>query len=460
MQKDEIFKQIANATVINGNLGLFIGAGFSKAVFDDETKELVHSDISAQPLSWLQLLEKTCDDLSINFDSINTKCKSYPEIASEIRKKIIEEKHISYNKADFLLKETICKLVSWYPNKDQRSLFGQEIKSLSPNWIITTNYDLVIEGLLPDSAKSIKPNEIFSCKKDLIPIYHMHGIKTDPDSIIITNEDYIKLFRPDEYRQQRLPFLFMESTTLAIGYGIGDANVLTALDWKQNVYKSEQSLKERNFIQLAHSTTPKDPYDINGITVIETESILNTLREINEYVKKKSQQKKEYDKQIKDFIDYYANLSESGIDSFIDDDTKKDHFFTSINNAFDKVSSFGCVFLSRVIEQCWKRCAPDGAFEEYAKMLKILIFCMNKIDFSNLAPALFELIASTLNSLSYYIDISNINSFYSYSGKSKPAKILWDREKRTLPTTYIEELKNYANQRAFFSDHLKNILDF
>ena len=87
MQKDEIFNQIANATVINGNLGLFIGAGFSKAVFDDETKELVHSDISAQPLSWLQLLKKTCDDLSINFDSINTKCKSYPEIASEIRKK-------------------------------------------------------------------------------------------------------------------------------------------------------------------------------------------------------------------------------------------------------------------------------------------------------------------------------------------------------------------------------------
>ena len=460
MTKEEILNQIANATVITGNLGLFIGAGFSKAVFDDEIPELVHSNISAKPLSWFQLLEKTCLNLNIDFESINTKCKSYPEIATEIKNKIIDEKHISDVNAVNEIKKTICKLVSWYPNKDQRSLFGQEIKSLNPNWIITTNYDLVIEGLLPDLAKPIKPNGIFSCTKGSIPVYHMHGIKTDPDSIIITNEDYIKLFRPDEYRQQRLPFLFMESTTLTIGYGVGDANVLTALDWKQNVYKSENSSKEGSFIQLAYSQTPRDPYEINGITVIETASILNTLREINVFIEKKLQQKKEYEEQIKKFIDYYANLDESGIDDFIEDDTKKSLFFTSINNAFDKVSSFGCVFLSRVIEQCWKRCAPDGAFEEYAKMLKILIFCMNKIDFSNLAPALFELIASTLNSLSYYIDISNINSFYSYSGKSKPAKILWDKEKRTLPQTYIEELKNFANQRSNTSDHLKNILDF
>ena len=75
-----------------------------------------------------------------------------------------------------------------------------------------------------------------------------------------------------------------------------------------------------------------------------------------------------------------------------------------------------------------------------------------------MSPALFELIASTLNNLSYYINIKYPNSYSSYKGKSKPAKEMWDREKKKLPKKYIEELKNYANQRPYSASDLIDIL--
>ena len=461
LTKEEVFNQIAYASVMEGRLGLFIGAGFSMAVFDDETPDLVKSNISSKPLSWTALLEKVCTNLGVQFDQIKKEGVSCPEIASDICKKIAEKDGITQGEAQAKLKNTICKLVSWYPNKDQRNVFAKEIKNLNPSWIVTTNYDLVIEGLLPDKAKSIRPYEIISCSREQTPVYHMHGIKTDPNSIVITNEDYIKLFRPDEYRQHRLPFLFMESTTLAIGYGVGDTNVLTALDWKENVYQEKGMSTRGQFIQLAYTDHPKEtPYEINGIIVIETNSILNSLREINEYVDKKNKEKNAYDLIVENIVKYYESLDQDKIDEFIDNDEKKNPFVLSINNAPNRVSSLGCTLLSRVLDRCWQRCSRDGAFDEYAKLLHVLLYCMKNIQFENLSPALFELIASALGSLAYYVDIDDVSNINSYWGKSRPAKLLWDAEKDNIPSNYIDELKNYANGRTWPSDHLSKILDF
>jgi len=48
---------------------------------------------------------------------------------------------------------------------------------------------------------------------------------------IIVQEDYVGQFRPTEYRQIKMALMIKESTMLIIGYGLGDVNVLTALDW-------------------------------------------------------------------------------------------------------------------------------------------------------------------------------------------------------------------------------------
>jgi len=69
---------------------------------------------------------------------------------------------------------------------------------------------------------AIGPNEVPSVRKGRIPCYHLHGVRTAPQSLVVTEEDYVRLFRPADYRQTKLATLLKESVTLVLGYGLGD----------------------------------------------------------------------------------------------------------------------------------------------------------------------------------------------------------------------------------------------
>jgi hypothetical protein len=89
------------------------------------------------------------------------------------------------------------------------------------------------------------------------------------------------LFRPSEYRQVKLALTVRESTTVILGYGLGDVNVFTALDWSQNVFRLDKSRYPRDVIQIIKNENPaNDPYrDENGIMIVETESLSDFFEE-------------------------------------------------------------------------------------------------------------------------------------------------------------------------------------
>lgn len=212
-----------------GNLGAFIGAGFSKAVLNDDSNEIA--------LSWGELLEKASISLGVDYDGIWKTGVGYPEIASSVCKLHSEQVNCEYAHSLSLLKREIAALTSWYPDKEKRVKFSQYLECLSPSWVITTNYDMVIESLLTGKSIPLGPNDSLSAPTGVIPVFHLHGLRTNPEEIIILQEDYVALFRPIEYRQIKLALTIRESTTLLVGYGLGDVNVLTALDWSKNVFK-------------------------------------------------------------------------------------------------------------------------------------------------------------------------------------------------------------------------------
>ena len=123
-----------------GNLGAFIGAGFSKAVLNDDANEIA--------LSWGDLLEKASESIGVDYDKIWKTGVGYPEIASSICKLHSEGSKCEYAQSLSELKREIAALTSWYPDKEKRDKFSQYLECLSPSWIITTNYDMVIESLL------------------------------------------------------------------------------------------------------------------------------------------------------------------------------------------------------------------------------------------------------------------------------------------------------------------------
>jgi len=253
-----------SSSVIYGNLGLFIGAGFSKAVLDNPF------EIGA--LSWGELIEKSCDELSIDYININKVGISYPEIATSICEKYANDKSIPYEEAKSEFKRKVCELTNWYPNGQQRDIYSNYLTLMNPKWIITTNYDLVIESLLTGRSLSLSPQDYLISPKDVIPVYHLHGIRHKHDSIIITQEDYVKLFRPNEYRQIKLALTIKESTTLILGYGLGDVNVLSAVDWSKNIYSHStgSNLYPHQIIQVVRVDEPRNEtyIDKNDIIII------------------------------------------------------------------------------------------------------------------------------------------------------------------------------------------------
>lgn len=210
---------------------------------------------------------------------------SLPELATQICKKLSTNDGISYEEAKFIFKNKICGITNWLPSENEIKKFREIFDVLNPNWIVTTNYDLVIEAILTGKSKSLCPINYLSAPRGIIPIYHIHGTRLDPDAIIITQDDYIPLFRPNEYGQSKLSMTIRESTTLVLGYGLGDMNVLYALDWSKNIYTHENEYPHEIIQAFWTSEPKKNPYrDENGNIIIEISDLEEFLKELIEYL--------------------------------------------------------------------------------------------------------------------------------------------------------------------------------
>ena len=331
--RQEALRLISKSSIY-GNLGLFIGAGMSMAILNDDWNKVA--------LSWKELIYQCAEEFDINLkEDIKTEGLSYPEIASEIAKLISKKDTCDYHIAVKKLKEKIATLTCWYPEKEQREIYGDILLDIDPDWIITTNYDLIIECLLSGKCLSLGPNDQLISPQNLIPIYHLHGIRTNPNSIIISQEDYISLFRPNQYRQQKLSLSIKESTTLIVGYGLGDVNVLTAVDWTKNVYVNQRINYPHDIIQLLYTENPLDePYrDRNEILIIEFNDLKNILTEIAELVKSEKEIDKINNEKLYEINTIFQNPTEQDVKNFIDDSDFRNSIIETIAENDSKLIS-------------------------------------------------------------------------------------------------------------------------
>jgi hypothetical protein len=220
--------------------------GFSPLSLGAKQRELIIK-------SFLEMGAKVNDESKVNGKEysnckIELKCvmegKSYPEIASELCRKFASSQiDMNYELAVMILKEKIAKVVSFYPKPCTIKKFNNLISSVMPSWILTTNYDLLLETILTAECRSLDSSDMLISQNDFTPIWHLHGHMLEPSNLIITQEDYIKLFRPDQYRQTKLALLFKENVTVFMGYTLGDINIASALDLGKNSYKTNEKLE-------------------------------------------------------------------------------------------------------------------------------------------------------------------------------------------------------------------------
>ncbi|WP_417764907.1 SIR2 family NAD-dependent protein deacylase [Shewanella chilikensis] len=418
-----------------GNLGLFVGAGFSKAVMNNGFDQIA--------LSWDQLLEKASSKLDVDYEEIWKEGVGYPDVASSICVKYSEDNDCTYNEALSKLKRQIALLTSWYPDKENREKYSNYLHNLDAEWIVTTNYDLIIESLLTGRSIPLGPDESLTSPKDQVPVYHLHGVRTNPEGIIIAQEDYVSLFRPNEYRQIKLALTIKESTTLLLGYGLGDVNVLTAIDWSKNVFVNKQENYPHDVIQIYRTKNPKDePYrDRNGILIIETSDLTKFFDEYSDIHKALKEEKEKQDVSLRDLSSRLESPDEDLINKFIDDEKFRMELLKILSTFSKNLISGFVSFLNSCIDETWVRAEPNGAFQAYDQGLTVILDILTTLKFKQIPPALLETCAYALQRVGYYVGDGY--------GESWQANRTFERRKGELSKELVDELKNIAEQHWY-----------
>lgn len=126
----------------------------------------------------------------------------------------------------------------------------RQISEKSVSGIITTNYDMFLENIMPSFKTYVGQKElIFKAIQGIAEIYKIHGSVQNPESIVITEEDYKNFDENAEYLAAKLMTIFMEYPIIFMGYSISDNNIQKILESIVRILNADQlKIIENRFI--------------------------------------------------------------------------------------------------------------------------------------------------------------------------------------------------------------------
>lgn len=97
--------------------------------------------------------------------------------------------------------------------------------------IITTNWDEFTGHLLEDFEVFIGQYQLlFSDNTSIGEVYKIHGSVNQPESIIVTKEDYINFHKKNQFLAAKLFTIFAEHPIIFLGYSLSDSNIIDILN--------------------------------------------------------------------------------------------------------------------------------------------------------------------------------------------------------------------------------------
>ena len=211
---------------------LFLGSGFTKHYLDTPDWETLLSHFSSQ-------------HINAYYTSLNTKdlSKVATEIAQECNKNFWALPNDDEYKKSFqdkatnissVLKDKIAKYLVKYTLEEPDEKYSEELdllSKLSIDGVITTNWDDFCERQFPKFNKYVGQKELLFSKSivNIGEIYKIHGCMREPESLVLTYEDYADFNKRNAYLAAKLITIFIEHPIVFIGYSMNDNNIKSIL---------------------------------------------------------------------------------------------------------------------------------------------------------------------------------------------------------------------------------------
>jgi hypothetical protein len=211
---------------------LFIGSGISRRYFDLETWKDILRIFAIRPFEYYY--SKADEDLPLTasflVDDFHESWWSSDDIAQKRNKY-----SVSLKKNDSPLKIEISEYIKFKSasiiETDQNKREIELFKKINIDGIITTNWDLFLENMFPDFRVFIGQEELlFSEPQAIAEIYKIHGCCSNPNSLVLTAEDYKVFNERNKYLAAKLLTIFIEHPVIFIGCSITDKNIQDILN--------------------------------------------------------------------------------------------------------------------------------------------------------------------------------------------------------------------------------------
>jgi len=212
--------------IASGNFMLVVGAGISQ-----------HCVNSAghHPPGWSNLLTELCNEII----SVRAKRKVGHGLIADFRyleaAEYIRSIARAVGKEEDLLKK-IARATDGGTNpaeQFQPASIHETLMSLSPSFILTTNYDKVLERATKNgfNVHNFESTTLAREVRQGNPvIVKVHGTVDDATKIVITRSDYSRLRRSGSLVLEVLEAMFLTRTVLFVGYGFGDPDIQLLLE--------------------------------------------------------------------------------------------------------------------------------------------------------------------------------------------------------------------------------------
>lgn len=107
----------------------------------------------------------------------------------------------------------------------------EALRSFNAEGIITTNWDSLLEDLFPGYKIYIGQQSVVrQTPQNIAEIYKIHGCCSDPNSLVLTEEDYQVFKDKQAYLAAKLITIFVEHPVIFLGYSVSDRNILDLLE--------------------------------------------------------------------------------------------------------------------------------------------------------------------------------------------------------------------------------------